>query len=236
MESVEAFHVRVAQVRKRLGSSRFPAWYRGHADSAHQLLPGLLRRSNGARHERNLFANFKTQAASLTDIEVPSWQLLALMQHHGVPTRLLDWTDSLHTALFFALQGPVSTPVLWVLNPFELNRSATGQALIFDEADRVGFDYFDVVARRSWPLERPVALKVAWKNERLIQQRGSFTVHGTDPRPLDESCDGCAKRIAIPPQLVRALRAELERSGTDHFSLFPDLDGLARQLRARYSF
>ena len=59
MESVEAFHVRVAQVRKRLGSSRFPAWYRGHADSAHQLLPGLLRRSNGARHERNLFANFK---------------------------------------------------------------------------------------------------------------------------------------------------------------------------------
>lgn len=236
MQTTQEFFERVERVRKRLGISRFPAWFRGHSDQSYRLLPGILRRSNGLRHERNLYANFKTQASGLTDTKVASWELLALMQHHGVPTRLVDWTHSLHTALFFALLGRITSPVLWVLNPYELNRQATGKRVIFDQADELGTDYYEAICNKDWPYELPVAFEAPWKSARVISQRGCFTFHGTSSLSLEETCKSCVKAVPIPPHLVSKLRAHLRDSGVDHFRLFPDLDGLARNLKAQFKF
>jgi hypothetical protein len=236
MRTVEEFHQRVINARKRLLISRRRAWFRGHRLTSYKLLPSILRRRDGRRHERNLFANFKTQAARQVGDLRDSWEILAVMQHHGVPTRLLDWTESLHTALFFALEGKVESPCIWILNPYRLNQKAAKKKVVFDQADEIGADYYEDSPPSRWRYDLPIAMDAPWRNERILNQRGSFTFHGNYELPLEESCDDCVKCIPIPPHLVKALRGELARSGFDYFRLFPDLDGLAKSLKVRFKF
>jgi hypothetical protein len=196
-----------------------------------------MRRRDGLRHERNLFANFKTQSAKQLGELHDSWEMLAIMQHHGVPTRLLDWTESVHTALFFALEGKIESPCIWILNPYKLNQKAASRNVVFDRADKVGVDYYEAICPPSrWLYDYPIAMDAPWRNDRIASQRGSFTFHGNNKLPLEETCADCVKCVPIPPHLVRALRAELVRSGFDYFRLFPDLDGLARSLKVRFKF
>ena len=55
-------------------------------------------------------------------------------------TRLLDWTEDLSVAIFFALQGKVDQPCVWILNPFRLNLKSTSKAVIYDSADTLEHD------------------------------------------------------------------------------------------------
>jgi hypothetical protein len=196
-----------------------------------------MRRRDGLRHERNLFANFKTQSAKQLGELDDSWEMLAIMQHHGVPTRLLDWTESFHTALFFALEGKIESPCIWILNPYKLNQKAAGKNVVFDRADKVGVDYYEAIRPPlRWLYDYPIAMDAPWRNDRIANQSGSFTFHGNNELPLEETCIDCVRCVPIPPHLVRSLRAELVRSRIDYFRLFPDLDGLARSLKVRFKF
>lgn len=236
METLQDFLDKVQRVRKRLGIEEHAAWYRGHSQQSYQLLPGILRTVDGLRHEWNLYAHFKSRAGELVERSVGSWELLARMQHHGVPTRLLDWTEDLNTALYFALSGPMPEPVLWVLNPYDLNKRSVGKSVVFDEADQLGFDYAESAKARRWLNEVPIAMKTPWRSSRIAAQSGGFTCHGQVLDPVDVLGGSALKRIVIPPSLVSALRADLKRSGIDDFKMFPDLDGLSKALRRQFGF
>jgi FRG domain len=237
MKTLNDFFERVKNHRKRLGIARSPVWYRGHSCESYRLEPTILRRKNGIKHERNLFANFQTQGKALLPPTQTSWELLSVMQHHGVPTRLLDWTESLHTALFFAIHGTIESSCIWVLNPFKLNQKSTGKNVIYDDADRIELDYYSSICPpKAWPYDLPVAMALPWMHSRIDGQRGSFTFHGNNPEPLEVTCPDCVKRIPIPPQLVKEVREHLEHSGIDYFRLFPDLDGLAKSLKEQFRF
>jgi hypothetical protein len=115
-------------------------YYRGHSDTKFRLLPSLFR---GLRTdddecwklERRIFFEFRTRARQLYGVDHSDWDVLFHMQHHGVPTRLLDWTSIFGVALYFALlehQADESRlPCVWIMNPYALNHAAWDKHRLF---------------------------------------------------------------------------------------------------------
>jgi len=99
--------------------------YRGVAKTEYLPVPGLIWK-NTREHESGLEHDFLVSYKSYIENHyLNSWEIFSLMQNHGLPTRLLDWTESALVGLFFALTTePQSNEdrVVWVLNPFELNQ------------------------------------------------------------------------------------------------------------------
>ena len=168
-----------------------------------------------------------------------SWDILYEMRHHGLPTRLLDWTENFAVALFFALNRKAEAPCIWILNPIQLNRiSLKWDGLI--DATRNEFDYYSLFIeedpnnRPFQPFKNPIAIYPIRSHPRLLAQNGVFTIHGTAIKPLDQFYRGCLKRIDIPDSVIKSANRFLTMTNINDFTLFPDLDGLSRYLKKRY--
>jgi FRG domain-containing protein len=206
--------------------------------------------------ERELFEEFVFRAGKPDSIL--SWVILAEMRHHGVPTRLLDWTDRLDIAIYFALEqyraemskissakeaidrvANLPKPCIWVLNPFLLARRATGRTAIWNLARAAEYDYYVRILRdRNWPFDEPIPTYPPTSIERVRSQRGYFTVFGNSKEPLDrQATDGitCLRRIVIDPEVAIFSLDYLARvQGLSPFEVYRDLDSLGRELSERF--
>ena len=158
------------------------------------------------------------------------------MQHHGIPTRLLDWTESFSTALFFALEGAAATSDvdIWMLNPYGLNEDQAQTESILDVESFLKTEYFDLFIEPSkgTPEWAVIAIYPRRQIARLASQHGLFTLHSAR-MPLENIDGPWLTRFHLKQEAVEETNRLLKVLGVNDFSLFPDLDGLSRFLRKR---
>ncbi|MBU8907984.1 FRG domain-containing protein [Desertibacillus haloalkaliphilus] len=157
------------------------------------------------------------------------WDLLYLMQHYGVKTRLLDWTESFAVALYFATRNwtEKNECSVWLLDPYRLNEIFHGTKNLISMPRESSF----LEERTSFA--KTLALFPYMNSSRSMNQKGIFTLQGNTKLGLEEEEEGIlfdkkiVKHIHLKPDLKNDIKMFLELSGINHFTLFPDLDGLA---------
>ena len=223
-------------------------WFRGQSDFSWELVPGLYRHKEGSYFERELNREFILHSQTLIDKQ-PSTILgwLVLMQHYGMPTRLLDWTESYLVALFFAVMDCKESidAAIWVIRPAYINNASLKDHMIPIELDARLKDYI-----LPWPDTRernikavyPAAFRPWWNNSRIVAQRGMFTIHGSSKEPLNRVIEQYnnlglnmqAIKLLIPGKMKRKILHELRFTGITDFLLFPEVEGLCREIASKY--
>jgi type I restriction enzyme M protein len=199
--------------------------FRGHSNARYNLLPKAARilhtSSTCEKFEKSIFNFFKRQAHPfLKQMPANDWEWLTLAQHHGLPTRLLDWTYNPLVACYFAVES-------------------------CDGADGAIFALRAVtrLSDRKIVTVNPFNVDKAYKYipvhivSRLIIQEGLFTVQPQIETPLEKSlrADWKLEKLIIPKELKKKMKYTLYRQGIHRASLFPDLDGLAKHLEWQHT-
>jgi Lhr-like helicase len=95
------------------------------------------------------------------------------------------------------------------------------------------YDYGDLLDDGGVKWKNPVAIYPKQVNARMRAQRGWFTIHGSDRRPLDVLAPERVAKIILEPKAMQEAGNFLTNAGVSHGMLFPDLDGLARELNEK---
>jgi len=227
------------------------AWYRGHSDDKkYTLTPGILR-PDQKRHDHELLHNFMTRSSAFLGTprsdDYSAW--VSLAQHHGLPTRALDWSESFLTALFFAVhhadapfgaQNAIADASVWLLDPVRLNSAFTpGTNGVFCETELPVSEAHEKAilgshARVTSPPRGVLAYRPRYQNPRMAAQKAAFTWH-MDESALEahRSAHEFLCKVVIPGTMKAALLKHVTAMGVSESTLFPDLEGVARELKRR---
>ena len=236
------------------GRRRDTGVYRGSAHSDGALLTSLDRLGatphSKCALESHILRNFARQSRPHIDTTPDEWELLFAAQHHGVPTRLLDWTYSPLVAAHFATVSPAvaGDRVLWRLDWRAVHRKFgfPELALFTRDLDATLSEGKGTLTPwmlfEDWPDDRPFACMVEPPSldARIVAQSAVFTFMSDTSCSFDaflarHGLESALTRFVIPSQEVSCLRDQLDLVGMDERRLFPDLDGVAEGLRRYYS-
>lgn len=257
-----------ASVERKLDGN----WYRGVGNGkTHRLIPGLYRHPSAKKIEelmkleRVMLEDFRRQGIlhqefHTFDEKDADFKLLFVMQHYGIPTRLLDWSTNPFIALYFALSGARAGPqgypedaAVWVLNPVDWNAIALehighgqGGPLTHGQADAYGpkKTFGGQLENKAIQTmhDRPAAILGIANNARMFAQRGVFTVFGRDLAPMDQQFSKHAfpqkalTKIVIDKSDIADLLNVLIRMGFTDSVSFPDLQGMAMEIKRARGF
>lgn len=195
--------------------------FRGHGKGSFELCPNIGRKINekvvySFDKECAVFTQFKRQVRQFNKNDVrDEWELLALGQHHGLPTRLLDWTYSILIACYVA----VST-----------EEKEDGQIIALKISHR---DYIKESDKSPFKLEKVKFFVPPAVSPRIINQRGLFSVHHKPNEPWVPE-DGNKQHFNIPKEMKKYFRKQLFLLGINPLSVKTDIDGLGEMLKWQY--
>lgn len=256
------------------------AWFRGHSTASYRLTPSILRNLDpeldsrgrkildarpriseggsfmGINMER-MVDEFRRRAIPfLTHAPKNDFEWLFIMQHYGVPTRLLDWTTNALVALYFAVQNlslskcePVEDAAksfmegdeiqgggfsIYALDPYKLNYESTGHASYpIDICEDERFECYADPMSAGLNASFPICVLAPHNNPRIRAQSGVFTLHGSQISEIDyyNALRPLIHKIFIPYEYLGSFQRQLLALGMTDSFIFPDLEGVAREVR-----
>lgn len=239
------------------GRLRENSVYRGVATNDARLLTSLDRLGgvnpphSKSNLEEHLLRNFLRYGQPfLPNDQANLWEVMVTAEHHGVPTRLLDWTHSPLVAAHFATL-PFNTRmdrVIWKLNWKEVHKKfgLVELAFLVDDLDAVlkkhGFNSGWQLLNQNTPPDKTFVCLLEPPSiiQRLAVQSGAFTLATIKNKPLDEilldaGLESALTRFVIPGAKAAYIRDQLDLCTIDERRLFPGLDGVAAELKRYYS-
>jgi len=226
--------------------------YRGMSWAGEDLRTGLMKLGGNIRHlEYHILRNFKKYARQDAVHENSEWNWLSVAQHHGIPTRLLDWSYSPYVALHFAtneLDKYDRDGVIWSVNYVEVHRllpQTLRKVLSQERSNAFTVEMLERAAASLSALEKlsrrdfAVFLEPPSLDQRIANQFSIFSMMSSPLARLDEwlrkEHGNLVRRILIPAELKWEARDKLDQANITERVLFPGLDGLARWLTRHYT-
>jgi hypothetical protein len=239
-------------------------WFRGHCQRVDDIRPGFLRQNvesvltegtSWARAEtewgsaigppETQFNNqFRRCAASLLPRPDDLTETYILAQHHGLPTRLLDWTTNPLAALFFAVSSkPNEDGEVVVSSPTYILRDNSGDSPRDVERKTIAFPKHHALVQKAIAAlfgdgEPPPDPKLIYimpdlSDARVSHQGSCFSLHMSNTNPVPE---GDVLRLRVPAKPKPVMQSTLRMMGVSWATLFPDLDHLCHEMRASWPF
>lgn len=268
-KTIESFREYVALVERMQSKSTNSLWFRGCGNGNKGLVPSLYRHKTRKKKtdieelERKLMTRFRQRSIPLVDrLLSEDWDTLFFMQHYGIPTRLLDWTENPFIAFYFAVMSgrfSVSRPRgqdspdlkfskeanIWILDPVAWTNYALAQQSYLGGVLTPG----DSQLNRYRPLTKfdemhihAVALYGAHNSPRIVAQRGVFTIFGQNTVPMERVYDNdvfprrSLTRVILPKDALPSMRKSILSHGITESVVFPDLEGLAKEMKREFGF
>jgi hypothetical protein len=250
---IATYEIRSVQDAIKLRTTCKQYWFRGHSQVFESLLPAVYREPfHSARPNIEFWAGqrFRLRARSFAS-NVPEWgdylSWLFMMQHHGVPTKLLDWTENILSALYFAVCESDNEPgEVWCMNPKRLNWCSNYHICMPDDppirylaaAVFLQRNMLEALAE-SLGLEnapkRPLGLVPPFEFPRMAAQMSRFTIHpsseGTALIEFLLRSEKCLVRYVVPAAVKATLKRDLASLGVSHETLFHSLESLAKTIK-----
>jgi len=231
------------RIRPNKSMNKRILWYRGQRRAKWDLEPTIRRGYND--EERNFTNRFRSRAGTRYERlprhnDLAAW--LSLMQHYGLPTRLLDWTRSPLIALYFALERYIYEDLdaqdacIWILDPHRMNINEGFGKWTPPIDARTCLSMVEPAFYHDSPENSKVMAAMATETDgRMFVQQGCFTIH-SDPEPLNNrnGHEDYLSALKIPADKVKDMAFSIDDCGFRKGDIYPDLEHLASEFKGRH--